>query len=95
MAKNVFIEPERIRKFASDLASFRSDINELTDRLSGNLSRLSESWQDQEFAKFKEVFDSTQQRLRKFSVEVEQTIPKLERDARAAEEIHNVNLPRN
>jgi uncharacterized protein YukE len=93
MADKVFTEPKRIRDFASDLSNFREHINELADRLRGNLSRLSESWRDEEFEKFREVFETAQQRLRKFSAEVEETLPKLERDAAAAEEIHRVKPP--
>ena len=91
--RNVFIEPERLRKFASDLSTFRSNVNELTSRLNGNLDRLSESWQDEGFVRFREHFKQTQQRLKKFSDVVEQTVPKLARDAQAAEEIHKDALP--
>jgi len=93
MAEKVYIEPERVRKFAGDLSNFRAHIIELTERLRGNLGRLSDSWQDQEFDKFREAFETTQQRLQRFSHEVEQTLPKLERDAAAAEAIHSINMP--
>lgn len=89
----VYIEPERLRKFSSDLGNFRNGVNELTNRLNGNISRLGESWQDDGFRQFKEHFERTKQRLRKFSDIVEQTIPKLERDANAAEEIHKGGIP--
>lgn len=91
--RNVFIEPARLRKFANDLSKFRNNVNELTSRLNGNLERLSESWQDEGFIQFKEHFERTQERLRKFSDVVEQAVPKLERDAQAAEEIHKDGLP--
>lgn len=93
MTKKVYVEPERLRKFAGGLKNFRSQIHELTDRLNGNLNHLSESWQDQEFDKFKLAIDTARQRLRKFSEEVERIAPQIERDARAAEEIHNQKLP--
>ena len=93
MPNKVYVEPERLRKFANDLKIFRSDVNELTSRLRGNLNRLSDSWQDQEFEKFRQVFEVAQERLRKFSDEIEQTVPKIERDAQAAEDYFNVNLP--
>ena len=91
--KNVFIEPERLRKFAADLGKFRSDVNDLTSRLNSNLNHLGESWQDEGFREFKEHFERTKQRLRKFSDVVEQTLPKLERDAHAGEEIHKGGIP--
>lgn len=89
----VYIEPERLRKFAQDLSIFRNKVNELTSRLNVNLHRLSESWQDEGFMRFREHFERTQQRLNKFSDVVEQTVPKLERDAQAAGEIHKDQLP--
>lgn len=91
--RNVFIEPERLLQFANDLSAFRNNVNELTNRLNGNLNRLSESWQDEGFMRFREHFEQTQQRLKKFSDVVEQTVPKLQRDAHAAEEIHRDELP--
>lgn len=94
MANKIHIEPERLRKFASDLKKFRGTVDELTSRINGNLSRLSDSWRDQEFDKFKAAFADAQKKLRKFSAEAEQTVPKLERDARAAEEIHKIVLPK-
>ncbi len=91
--RKAFIEPERLRKFAADLGRFRSDINDLTSRLSGNLNRLGDSWQDDGYREFKEHLERTKQRLSKFSDIVEQTLPKLERDAHAAEEIHKGGIP--
>lgn len=93
MAKQVYAESERIRHFADDLKNFRSKVNELTSHLQGNMSRLSDTWQDQEFDNFAHAFASTQQILRRFSDEVERTLPKLERDARRAEEIHEIKTP--
>lgn len=91
--QKVYIEPERLRKFAGDLGNFKNNINELTSRLNGNLNRLGESWQDDGYREFKEHFERTKQRIRKFSDIVEQTLPKLERDAHAAEEIHKGSIP--
>jgi WXG100 family type VII secretion target len=93
MAKQAYVDYERIRHFADDLKNFRAKVNEITSRLQGNLSRLSDSWQDQEFDNFAQAFASAQQTLRRFSDEVEQTLPKLERDAQRAEEIHNMKVP--
>lgn len=93
MPKQVHVEPERIRRFASDLKGFRDKVGELTVQMRNNLSHLSDSWQDHEYENFAHAFVAAQQRLRKFSDEVEQTLPKLERDAERADEIHNVRLP--
>lgn len=89
----VFADPDRLRKFANDLSKFRNNVDELTERLNGNLHRLSESWQDDGFMQFREHFDRTHHRLKVFSAMVEQTVPKLQRDAQAVEEIHNDQLP--
>lgn len=93
MAKQVYADSESIRHFAGDLKNFRSRVNEITNRLQGNLSRLSDSWQDQEFDNFAHAFVATQQILLRFSDEVEKTLPNLERDAARTEEIHNPKVP--
>lgn len=89
----VFVHPERLRNFARALKGFRADVNELTGQLNYNLNHLSDSWKDQEFDNFRQVFETAQQRLKHFSAEVEQTIPKLERHADNAEAIHEGDLP--
>lgn len=93
MSKKVFVDPKRLREFAADLKSFRSNVLELTGRLEGNLRQLSDSWRDEQFARFQDAFRTAQQRLRQFADEIEQTTPKLEKDAQAAEEIHNLQIP--
>jgi len=93
MAQKVYVEPERIRRFAGDLKGFRQKVSELTSQLQNNLSNLSDSWQDQEYENFAHAFMAAQQRLRRFADEVEQTLPKLEADAERADEITNVRLP--
>jgi len=94
MTSDIFVDPERIRKFTSDLTGFRVQIDEFTDRIGNNLHRLSESWRDQEFEKFREAFDSAHRKLLKFSSEIEQTIPQLNRDAENAELLQGVIPPK-
>jgi WXG100 family type VII secretion target len=93
MAKQADVDYAQIRHFADNLKTFRSKVIEINSRLQGNLNRLSDSWQDQEFDNFAQAFASAQQTLRRFTDEIEQTLPKLERDAQRAEEIHNPKAP--
>jgi uncharacterized protein YukE len=93
MSKKVFTEPERLRKFANNLKGFRSNIDDLNSQIRRNLSHLSESWRDQEFDSFIRSFESVQQKLRKFSDEVEHIVPNLERDAKRADDYINIQTP--
>lgn len=93
MSNKVFVEPRRLREFAADLKAFRSNVTELTGNLEGNLRQLSDSWRDEQFEHFRDSFRNAQQRLRQFADEIEQTTPQLEKDAQAAEEIHNLQIP--
>jgi uncharacterized protein YukE len=93
MSDKVFVDPRRLREFAADLKTFRSNVTELTGYLEGSLRQLSDSWHDEQFMRFQDAFRIAQQRLRHFAEEIEQTAPQLEKDAQAAEEIHNLQMP--
>lgn len=79
-------DPEHLRAFAAELQQFKSDVQETLTTLRGRTARLGETWQDQEFERFRERFARTQQTLNRFSAAAEQAVPALLRDAEAIEE---------
>ena len=89
----VFVESEKLVTYAHDLSSFKNVVEDVMNALNSNLNNLGESWRDQEFEKFREHFEKTRQSIIRFSAEVEQTVPKILRDAEAAADIHREGLP--
>jgi hypothetical protein len=84
MAKAV-VDPGELRRFAQDLKKFSMDLQQQTGALNARMATLSQTWRDQEQAKFSEDFESTVRVLQKFSKAAEQHVPYLLRKADAAE----------
>ena len=80
MAKAV-ADPNEIRRFAQELKKFNSDIQGNLQVIQARLNSLSDSWRDQEQAKFEEGFEDTMKSLTKFLKASEQHIPFLLRKA--------------
>ncbi|MDQ3812931.1 MAG: hypothetical protein M3347_03160, partial [Armatimonadota bacterium] len=55
-------------------------------RTQGQMAHLSDSWRDEEFAQFRDVFVRTYPLMREFIAEAEKAVPSLLRDAEAIEE---------
>ena len=81
MAKAV-VDPAELRRFAQDLKKFALELQQQTGALNARMATLSQTWRDQEQAKFSEEFDSTVRVLHKAA---EQHVPYLLRKADAAE----------
>ncbi len=80
MAKAV-ADPNEIRRFAQELKKFNGDIQGNLQVIQARLNSLSDSWRDQEQAKFEEQFEDTMKSLAKFLKASEQHIPFLLRKA--------------
>ena len=88
MAKAV-VDPAELRRFAQDLTKFALELQQQTGALNARMATLSQTWRDQEQAKFSEEFDSTVRVLQKFTKAAEQHVPYLLRKADAAESYLN------
>ncbi|RLS27251.1 MAG: hypothetical protein DWH75_01690 [Planctomycetota bacterium] len=88
MAKAV-VDPAELRRFAQDLKKFALELQQQTSALNARMATLSQTWRDQEQAKFSEEFDSTVRVLQKFTKAAEQHVPYLLRKADAAESYLN------
>ena len=88
MAKAV-VDPAELRRFAQDLKKFALELQQQTGALNARMATLSQTWRDQEQAKFSEEFDSTVRVLQKFTKAAEQHVPYLLRKADAAESYLN------
>lgn len=65
------MDPAEVRRFAEELKRFNADLMERMGSLQARFNTLSDTWQDQEHAKFADEFKQTLKALRKF-VEVSQ-----------------------
>ena len=80
------MNPEEVRRFASELKRFNEDVLNRATSLQARFSALGSTWQDQEQQKFAEEFISTMKVLKKFVEISENQTPYLLRKAQRIEE---------
>jgi uncharacterized protein YukE len=83
------MDPEEVRRFADELKRFNSDLQDRVVSLQARFAALSDTWQDQEHAKFAEEFKQTMKALKKFVEVSNQHTPYLLRKAQRIEEYLN------
>jgi WXG100 family type VII secretion target len=83
------MDPEQVRRFAEELKRFNSDLQDKLSSLQARFASLSDTWQDQEHAKFAEEFKQTMKALKKFIDISNQHTPFLLRKAQRIEEYLN------
>ena len=80
------VDPEELRRFASDLKRLDRDLQGRMRQLRAQLDRLGKTWRDQEHKRFVREFEQTTRDLQRFIQAVEEYIPFLIRKAEPAEE---------
>jgi uncharacterized protein YukE len=75
------VDPQELRRFASNLRQFNSDLEQCLQRVRGQFQHLSGTWQDSEYRKFAEVFEQTVLELRRYVQTSEAFIPVLDKKA--------------
>ncbi len=75
------VDPEQLRRFASELKRFNETLREQTNSLMSRFSALGDSWQDQEQEKFAAEFLQTMKGLKRFNEVAERHAPYLMRKA--------------
>jgi len=80
------MDPEEVRKFASELKRFNQDIQTRASALQARFMALGSTWQDQEHEKFAEEFTTTMKAIRKFVEISEKHTPYLLRKAQRIEQ---------
>ncbi|HEY3227022.1 MAG TPA: WXG100 family type VII secretion target [Planctomycetota bacterium] len=85
MAK-AFVNPDELRRFAMELKRFNNDLKAELSGIHHSFGKLGETWQDQEHAKFAEVFDQMVRALSKFADAADKHIPFLLRKAERIQE---------
>ncbi|OGA17068.1 MAG: hypothetical protein A3I63_08420 [Betaproteobacteria bacterium RIFCSPLOWO2_02_FULL_66_14] len=77
----IHADPEQLKRFARDLSQFNIELANMMSRIRGSFSSLSDTWSDQEHAKFAEEFSRTMRQLDNFIVVADEHIPLLVRKA--------------
>jgi len=80
------MDPEEVRRFASELKRFNDDIQNKASSLQARFAALGTTWQDQDHEKFAEEFVITMKALRKFMEVSEKHTPYLLRKAQRIEQ---------
>lgn len=80
------MDPEEVRRFASELKRFNDDVQSRASGLQARFAALSSTWQDQEHEKFAADFVSTMKVLKKFVEVSEKHTPYLLRKAQRIEQ---------
>jgi len=83
------VDPNELRRFAEELKRFNGDLQNSMSSLQARFAALSETWQDQEHAKFAQDFVETMKVLRRFMESSSQQGPFLLRKAQRIEEYLN------
>jgi uncharacterized protein YukE len=80
------MDPEEVRRFASELKRFNDDIQNKASSLQARFAALGSTWQDQDAEKFAEEFITTMKVLKKFVEVSEKHTPYLLRKAQRIEQ---------
>jgi uncharacterized protein YukE len=88
----IHTDPERMRRFAGDLKKFADSVSNEMSGIRGKLARLGDTWQDQQYETFADIFAKAEGMLKEFVEEARRSAPLIERDAAAIEEAQRVNL---
>ena len=79
-------DPEEIRRFAQLLKRFGAGMDQQLQQLHGQMSNLSQTWRDQEQARFQQEFDETMRQMERFREAIDEQVPFLLRKADRLEE---------
>lgn len=80
------VDPSELRRFAHNLKSFNSELQNQMSVLHGQMLRLGDTWRDQEHTKFAEEFEQTMKVMERFVAVSNEHIPFLLRKAERVEE---------
>jgi uncharacterized protein YukE len=80
------VDPQELRRFASNLKHFNDELQTQMGALHGQLVGLGQTWRDREHDKFVEEFEATMQAIARFLDVSNQHIPFLIRKADRVEE---------
>lgn len=82
MAENaIYANPQRLLGLAEELRLFNNDLRIELSVMKDGLLHLGATWQDEEYKKFKRLFDRLTEELAKLDMEISKRAPELTLDA--------------
>lgn len=85
---------EKLESFAASLKKYLQQVRDAEGRLSVGLARLGETWQDQEYQRFKESFAGVRQQLKAFEEAADAFPAAIQAHADWLKEVHGEAPPR-
>ena len=80
------VDPEELRRFATNLRKFSGDVQDRVTSLSAQMATLERTWRDQEQKKFAEEFEQHMKTITRFVEVIEHHVPYLLRKSEIIEE---------
>lgn len=77
----IYANPQRLLSLADELRMFTNGLRAELERMNTGLRNLGATWQDEEYKKFKRIFDSLKEELAKLDQEISRRQPELKEDA--------------
>jgi WXG100 family type VII secretion target len=87
------VDPKELRRFAGNLRQFNADLEQCLSRVRGQFQQLGQTWQDNDYRQFEQVFATTVQQMRKYVQTSEAFLPVLDKKAQAIEEFQRHTFP--
>ena len=80
------VDPEQLRRFASNLKVFSEDLQQRATALSAQMHQLEQSWRDQQQRKFAAEFEDQMRQMQRLIEASRQHVPYLLRKAEQVEQ---------
>jgi uncharacterized protein YukE len=80
------VDPEQLRQFAAMLKRYSQQVRDSSTTLTQSLSRLSDSWRDQEHRKFADEFEEQMKLVNKLLEMTDKHVPYLVKKAEIIEQ---------
>ena len=73
------IAPDELNRFTNRLEEYIQNVNDETDAFKRALSDVNETWNDEKYNEFEEVFTELERVVRAFTEQAEDEVPRLRR----------------
>ena len=85
---------ERLQAFADHLKTYLHKVRRIESEIGNRVARLGQTWQDQEYQRFRAGIQRVEHQLTEFEEAARQLVPKIAAYAEQVEKIHRESVPR-
>ena len=89
---DIYVNPQRLLLLAENLRIFNNDVRTELGKMNDGLRHLGQTWQDEEYKKFKRFFDRIKEDLTKLDQEISKREPELKEDAQLLRDYLNKQI---